>query len=108
MGSNTASVAVTGVDIRQGGFSHTKDQVVAEFDLREEQLVLAAGLPALAFGKERSQGVSHFRPQLDRSSAVRVSASSWRRLGVAHRRKALEHCWKSRSCSHMRFASDVN
>jgi hypothetical protein len=35
MGSNTASVAVTGVDIRQGGFSHTKDQVVAEFDLRE-------------------------------------------------------------------------
>ena len=49
--------------------------------------------------------VSHFWPQLDRSSAVRVSASSWRRLGVAHRRKALEHCWKSRPCSHMRFAS---
>src|SRR5271165_559414 len=60
MGSNTASVAVTGVDIWQGGFSHTKDQVVAEFDLREEQLVLAAGLPALAFGKERGQAGEPF------------------------------------------------
>jgi hypothetical protein len=58
-------------------------------------------------GAESAQSaaeVSHFWPQLDRSSAVRVSASSWRRLGVAHRRKALEHCWKSRPCSHMRFA----
>jgi hypothetical protein len=33
----------------------TKDQVVAEFDLGEEQPVLAARLSPLSFGKERSE-----------------------------------------------------
>jgi hypothetical protein len=37
MDSNMASVAVTGVDIRQGGFSYTKDQVVAEFDRPDQE-----------------------------------------------------------------------
>jgi hypothetical protein len=32
-----------------------KDQVVAEFDLREEQPVLAAGLPALFIAEERGE-----------------------------------------------------
>src|SRR3984893_14666416 len=38
---------------------------------------------------------SHFWPQVDRSSVVKASASSWRRSGLPHLRKALEHCWKS-------------
>src|SRR6516165_5952048 len=48
---------------------------------------------------------SHFWPQVDRSSAVKASASSWRRSGLPHLRKALEHCWKSTPSSRMRFAS---
>src|SRR6266436_4787880 len=49
--------------------------------------------------------VNHLWPQVDRSSAVKVSASSWRRSGLAHLRKALEHCWKSTPSSRMRFSS---
>ena len=33
----------------------TKDQVVAEFDLREEQSVLTTGLPALFVAEERCE-----------------------------------------------------
>lgn len=38
----------------------TKDQIVAEFDLREEQPVPAARLSPLCFGKERSEAGQPF------------------------------------------------
>ena len=37
-----------------------KDQVVAEFDLREEQPVLTAGLLALSLGEERGEAGQPF------------------------------------------------
>ena len=82
-----------------------KDQVVAEFDLREEQPMLAAGLLALCCGEERGEAGQPFlaagRQILGRQSVGQLLET----LGLRASRKALEHCWKSMPSSRMRFAS---
>src|ERR1700724_2374375 len=82
-----------------------KDQVVAVLDLREEQAVLTPRLFALSFGKERGEASQPFLTTFKRSSAVSELASSCRRWGAAHLRKALEHCSKPTPSSRIRLAS---
>src|SRR5258706_12204438 len=77
-----------------------EDEVVAVLDLREEQPMLAA----LAV-KKGVRCASHFWPQVTRSRGVSELASSCRRSGSAHFKKALANCLNPMPFSRIRFAS---
>jgi len=83
----------------------TKDEVVAELDLREEQPVLAAAFSRSVALKKGVRWASHFWPQVTRCRGVSESASSCRRSGAVHFKKALEHCLNRMPSSRMRLAS---
>src|SRR5262249_54295783 len=81
-----------------------KDEVVAEFDLREEQPMLAARLLALFRCEEGGEPCQPFLT-VNSSRGSSESASCWRRWGAEHRVNALLHCLKSIPSSRIRLAS---
>src|SRR4051794_24820978 len=87
------------------GSAAPEDEIVAEFDLREEQSMLAAGMFAPLAVKNGVRRASHFWPQVRRSQGVSWSASACRRSGAAEVRKALLYCRKAMPSARMWLAS---
>ena len=85
--------------------SPLKDQVVAEFDLREEQPVLTAALPALSVAEERREAGQPFLAAARQIFRGQDVGQFLKPLGAPHRKKVFEHCSKSMSSSRMRLAS---
>src|ERR1700730_4666726 len=86
------------------GRATAEDEVVAEFDLREEQSVSATSLFSLSCGEKGCEGP---QPLLTatRSRGMSELASACRRSGAAHVRKALASCLNLTPLSRRRLAS---
>jgi hypothetical protein len=72
-----------------------KNQVIAVFDLGEEEPVLTAGLLTLLVGEEGGERGQAFLAAGEQILAVSESASCCRRAKFLHFRKALESFSKS-------------
>src|SRR5271169_4852618 len=86
MGSNTASVAVIGVDIGKEVFHIRKIRLSQNSTCEKNSWCWQPACRRSRSVKNGVKRVSHFWPQLDRSSAVRVVAVTPGQLPIIRRR----------------------